>query len=78
MALTALVEACPYSVPEAIPLSVLELSRHVNGPNGSQAKKTLSEFRRTHIDEWTDHKKAFSEEQLNELEGVLVSPDYYA
>ena len=78
LALMALVEACPYSVPEAIPLSVLELSRHVNGANGVLVKKTLSEFRRTHIDEWAEHKKAFTDDQLNELEGVLVSPDYYA
>jgi len=78
LALMALVEACPYSVPEAIPLSVLELSKHVNGSNGVLVKKTLSEFRRTHIDEWAEHKKAFTKEQLNEIEGVLVSPDYYA
>ena len=78
LALTALVEACPYNVPPAVPESLIELSKHVNGVNGAQVRKTLSEFKRTHVDEWTTHKKAFSEEQLNSFEGVLVSPDYYA
>lgn len=79
LALTALVETSPYSVPSALPPSLMALCNYVNHPLlGLQVKKTLSEFRRTHIDEWAEHKLAFSEQELGALEGVLFSPDYYA
>ena len=41
-------------------------------------KKTLQDFKRTHQDNWQDHKLKFSEDQLTVLTDILVSPSYYA
>jgi proteasome activator subunit 4 len=41
-------------------------------------KKCLSEFRRTHYDNWEESKKNFSAEQLATLTDTLISPSYYA
>lgn len=41
-------------------------------------RKTMSEFRRTHHDSWSEHKQKFSDDQLAILADLLVSPSYYA
>lgn len=41
-------------------------------------KKTLSEFRRTHHDNWPEHRQSFTDDQLLVLTDLLVSPCYYA
>ena len=41
-------------------------------------KKTLQDFKRTHQDNWQDHKAKFSDDQLAVLTDLLVSPSYYA
>ena len=41
-------------------------------------KKTLQDFKRTHQDNWQDHKQKFSDDQLAVLTDLLVSPSYYA
>ena len=41
-------------------------------------KKTLQDFKRTHQDNWQDHKLKFSDDQLAVLTDILVSPSYYA
>ncbi|KAM7381431.1 hypothetical protein PAMA_012321 [Pampus argenteus] len=41
-------------------------------------KKTLSEFRRTHYDNWQEHRQCFTDDQLLVLTNLLVSPCYYA
>ena len=41
-------------------------------------KKTLSNFRRTHYDNWQDHSQKFTEDQLAVMTDLLVSPNYYA
>lgn len=41
-------------------------------------KKTLMDFKRTHQDNWEEHKMKFSEDQLSILTDLLVSPSYYA
>ena len=41
-------------------------------------KKTLSNFRRTHHDNWQEHKQQFTDDQLVVLTDLLVSPCYYA
>jgi proteasome activator subunit 4 len=78
LALAALVLAFPYQVPRFLPPALVELARNVAADNGPVAKAALSEFRRTHQDDWAEHKRAFDPEQLGEIDGVLVSPDYYA
>lgn len=46
-------------------------------PQGT-VKRTLSEFRRTHQDNWQQHRQSFTAEQLLVLTDLLVSPCYYA
>ena len=41
-------------------------------------KKTLGTFKRTHLDNWHDHKQKFTDDQLVVLTELLVSPNYYA
>ena len=38
----------------------------------------LQDFKRTHQDNWAEHKQAFTEDQLAVLTDLLVSPSYYA
>ncbi|XP_061166090.1 proteasome activator complex subunit 4-like [Saccostrea echinata] len=80
LGLSALVEAYPYNVPEFMPQILMDLSIHVNDPQPIQmtVKKTLSNFRRTHHDNWHDHKQMFTDGQLVILTDILVSPTYYA
>ena len=41
-------------------------------------KETLQEFKRTHQDNWTEHKQKFTEDQLVIMTDLLVSQNYYA
>ena len=47
-------------------------------PRQTTVKKTMADFRRTHQDTWHLDKLAFTEDQLNNLTELLVSPGYYA
>ena len=38
----------------------------------------FQEFKRTHMDNWSEHKTKFTEEQLAVMTELLVSPNYYA
>ncbi|KAL4238306.1 Proteasome activator complex subunit 4 [Mactra antiquata] len=80
LGLSAYIQAYPYDVPEFMPQILMDLSDHVNDPQPIQmtVKKTLSNFRRTHHDNWHDHKLMFTDDQLVILTDLLVSPNYYA
>jgi len=80
LGLCAYVNAYPYDVPEEIPDVIMILGDHLNDPQPIPltVKKTLSNFRRTHHDNWRDHKLMFSDDQLAVLTDLLVSPSYYA
>ena len=41
-------------------------------------KKSVQSWKRTHQDNWSQHKLAFNEDQLAEMTNLLVSPSYYA
>jgi proteasome activator subunit 4 len=38
----------------------------------------LQEFKRTHMDNWSEHKQKFTDQQLSAMTDLLVSPNYYA
>ncbi|XP_078590168.1 proteasome activator complex subunit 4-like isoform X2 [Branchiostoma floridae x Branchiostoma japonicum] len=80
LGLCACVLSYPYDVPEWMPQLLLELGDHLNDPQpiAGTVKKTLSDFRRTHHDNWQEHKQRFTEDQLCMLTDLLVSPSYYA
>jgi len=80
LGLCAFVDAYPYDVPEFLPDILVLLGDHLNDPQPIPVtvKKTLSNFRRTHHDNWLYHKLKFSDDQLVILTDLLVSPNYYA
>ncbi len=60
------------------PSSNMSLISHPLLTRQASVKKTLQEFKRTHQDNWQDHKQRFSEDELAVLTDLLVSPSYYA
>ena len=68
----------PYEVPPFLPIALVELARAVTQDNDAAAKAAMSEFRRTHQDDWAEHRLKFDTEQLSEIDDTLVSPDYYS
>ncbi|XP_067941424.1 proteasome activator complex subunit 4B-like [Watersipora subatra] len=80
LGLGAIVSAYPYEVPEFIPDVLMILSDHIHDaqPIQKTVKDVLSNFKRTHLDNWLDHKQKFTDDQLVVLTDILVSPNYYA
>jgi len=80
LGLSALVLAFPYDVCTWIPEVVIDLGNYLHEvPQiSATAKKTLSEFRRTHHDNWHIHQQQFTDDQLSALTDLLISPSYYA
>uniref|UniRef100_A0A8C9ZB62 Uncharacterized protein n=1 Tax=Sander lucioperca TaxID=283035 RepID=A0A8C9ZB62_SANLU len=77
---SACILSSPYDVPDWMPQILMDLSDHLNDPQPIEmtVKKTLSEFRRTHHDNWQEHRQCFTDDQLLVLTDLLVSPCYYA
>nr|XP_019938778.1 PREDICTED: proteasome activator complex subunit 4B-like [Paralichthys olivaceus] len=80
LGLSACILSSPYDVPDWMPQVLMDLSDHLNDPQPIEmtVKKTLSEFRRTHHDNWQEHRQCFTDDQLLVLTDLLVSPCYYA
>lgn len=80
LCLCACVEAYPYTVPDYLPGILTLLSDHLTDPYpiSTTIKKTMSNFRRTHHDNWQSDKTKFTDDQLCVLADLLVSPSYYA
>uniref|UniRef100_A0A8D3ED43 Proteasome activator complex subunit 4 n=1 Tax=Scophthalmus maximus TaxID=52904 RepID=A0A8D3ED43_SCOMX len=80
LGLSACILSSPYDVPDWMPQILMDLSDHLNDPQPVEmtVKKTLSEFRRTHHDNWQEHRQSFTDDQLLVLTDLLVSPCYYA
>merc|ERR1712200_181696 len=80
LGLCSFIEAFPHDVPEFVPPILMELSTHLNDPQPvpSTIKKSLQEFKRTHQDNWQEHKTKFTEDQLVVMTDLLVSQNYYA
>ena len=80
LVLSACVLSAPYTVPDWMPELVMCLSEHLHDPQPIQGtvKRTLSDFRRTHHDNWHEDKEKFTSDELAILTDLLVSPSYYA
>eukprot|EP00051_Salpingoeca_urceolata_P016044 m.211609 g.211609 ORF g.211609 m.211609 type:complete len:64 (+) comp18575_c0_seq8:5907-6098(+) len=63
-----------------MPEILVLLADHITDPEPIRAtvRKTMSEFWRTHQDNWRDMKPSFTEEQLYSITDLLISPSYYA
>ncbi|XP_065180850.1 proteasome activator complex subunit 4B-like [Sycon ciliatum] len=79
LGLCSLIRAFPYSVPSWMPEVLMILDRHMADPSPIQGtvREALSEFKRTHHDNWEADKLKFSDEQLQVLTELLISPSYY-
>ncbi|KAL2915214.1 Proteasome activator BLM10 [Polyrhizophydium stewartii] len=80
LGLAALVLAFPYQVPAWMPGVLVALSRCATDPAPIRATitKTFADFKRTHQDNWEEDKQVFSEDELEVLADLLISPGYYA
>merc|ERR1719481_597357 len=80
LGLAAFVHASPYDIPSTLPPLLMVLSEHLHDPAPIPAtvKKLFQEFKRTHQDNWEEHKSHFTEDELTVLTDLLVSPSYYA
>ena len=80
LGLQAYLLAFPYDVPEWMPGTLVLLAERVNSPDPIRgaARKALTEFWRTHRDNFREMKHLFDSDQLMLLQDVLISPSYYA
>ena len=80
LCLCACVDAHPYTVPDYLPEILTFLCDHLTDPQpiSTTIKKTMTNFRRTHHDNWQSDKTKFTDDQLSILADLLVSPSYYA
>jgi len=80
LGLSAFVHSCPYDIPAHLPDILMILADHLHDPQPVPAtvKNVFQEFKRTHQDNWSEHKEKLTEDQLAVLTDLLVSPSYYA
>jgi len=80
LALCSFATAFPHDVPDFVPDLLVYLGGHLHDkqPIPATVKKSLQSFKRTHQDNWIEHKLKFTDDQLAELTNLLVSPSYYA
>merc|ERR1712226_1451285 len=80
LGLCSFVTAFPHTVPSLLPELLVYLGSllHDQQPIPATIKLSLRSFKRTHQDNWAEHKEFFTEDQLTELTNLLVSPSYYA
>lgn len=76
LGLSAVVNAFPYTVP--FPQAVVALARRVNDPAGvgNEAQKAVADFKRTHADTWEKTKRAFTTEELEDLQDSSASTSH--
>ena len=80
LGLSAFVSSSPYDIPQHLPAILMILADHLHDPQPIPAtvKNVFQEFKRTHQDNWAEHKEKLTEDQLATLTDLLVSPSYYA
>jgi len=82
--LCAAVMARPYDTPPYVPVALSAISKHSferSAPLSVRdtVKRCCAEYKRTHMsDNWEEHKRVFSQEQMDALEDVVSTPHYYA
>ena len=78
--LSSIVRAFPYTIPPFLPDVLMELALHAHSPSAIQkvVHETFADFKRTHQDNWQQHKEKFTIDQLDVLSELLISPHYYA
>merc|ERR1712086_913859 len=80
-ALSSLVLAYPYEVPDFIIDVLMELTNYSSGGEASArkaARDAINEFKRTHQDNWDEFKRRFTVEQLELINDGNNMPSYFA
>ena len=69
LGMCAVVLSSPYTVPDHLPKLLVQLGAHINDPYPivESVKKTISDFFKSHQDNWEQHEKHFTEEQLSSV-----------
>ncbi|KAI8894304.1 hypothetical protein BC833DRAFT_605412 [Globomyces pollinis-pini] len=80
LGLAALALAFPYEIPDWMPSVLVQLAACHSDPSPINAtvRLTFGEFKRTHQDNWDEHKLKFTEQDLYTVSDLLYSPSYYA
>ncbi|GAA5990546.1 hypothetical protein JCM10908_003124 [Rhodotorula pacifica] len=81
LGISSIIKAFPYEVPPFIPSVLIEsMSKHAASPVplSTTVRATLADFKRTHADSWETDQKAFTPEQLADLQDLLTGSSYYA
>jgi len=80
LALVALVQLAPYDVPAWLPNVIERLAAFHNEPQPikSTVSQAFADFKRTHQDNWANHRERFTPEQQDLISDMLVSPSFYA
>lgn len=80
LGLSSVILSSPYDLPVWLPSSLTSLGGNegLHMGIGDTVMKTFAEFKRTHQDNWEVHRQKFTQEQLDIVNGMLVSPSYYA
>jgi hypothetical protein len=82
--LCATVLSSPYDTPEHVPVALCAISPHSFERNApltvrDTVKRCCAEYKRTHMsDNWEEHRRMFTTEQLEAFEDVVSTPHYYA
>lgn len=79
LGLCAVVAAAPYHIPDHLPAVLTTLSYHARDPPPIQEtiRTTINNFKRTHYENWSEHSRHFTSEQLCNLTDMTVSPNYF-
>lgn len=80
LGLCALVNSFPYDIPQWMPDVLVQLANHSQDPAPIKdtIKSTFAEFWRTHQDTFWKQKETFTEDQLNAINELVISPSYFA
>jgi len=82
--LCATILSQPYDTPVYVPKALAAISKHSferNAPLNIRdtVKKCCAEYKKTHMsDNWEEHRKMFTQEEMEAFEDVVSTPHYYA
>ncbi|GAA5988215.1 hypothetical protein JCM11641_001615, partial [Rhodosporidiobolus odoratus] len=80
LGISSLLKAFPYEVPPFVPSILLEMGRHSTSPPpvSMTVRATLRDWKASHSDGWHEDQKAFTSDQLVDLQDLLSGGSYYA
>lgn len=81
LGISSLVRAFPFEVPPFIPSILIECaSKHAGSPPplSTTVRTMLADFRKSHTDSWETDQKAFTTDQLADLQDLMSGGSYYA